>query len=84
MSAGLFSERGGGEEERRGEGIHRGRMDEEEEEGKGGCDFISSSHYLIHILLHMSGGKGVSVGLVSICMAATIPLIHGISPSPLR
>lgn len=65
--------------------------EEEEEErdtcrknGWGGCRFIFSSHYLIHIFLHMSWGKGVSVCLVSTCMHETISLIHGISPSCIR
>lgn len=55
-----------------------------QEEWMGGCRFIFSSHYLIHIFLHMSRGKGVSVCLVSICMHETIPLIHGMSPSCIR
>lgn len=61
-------------------GIHGGRMDGEE----GACRFIFSSHYFILIFLHMSGGKGVSVCLVSICMHEAIPLIHRVSPSPIR
>lgn len=46
----------------------------------GGCRFIFSCRFLIHIFLHMSGGKGVSVCLVSICMHGTISLIHGVKP----
>lgn len=40
--------------------------------------FIFSSHFLIHIFLHMSGGKGVSAPISSLfARERTNRLIHG-------
>lgn len=50
MSASLQSAAG------KGRGIDAGVME-------GGCHSSSSSHILIHIFLHTSGGKGVSASL---------------------
>lgn len=48
----------------------------------GGGDAVSSSVPTTSFTFFCtSGGKGVSVCLVSICMHEAIPLIHGISPS---
>lgn len=50
----------------------------------GRCFIFSSHHFLIHIFLHMSGGKGVSVCLVHICMYETILFIHGVNTAPIH
>lgn len=55
---------------RKGGGMHGGKMDE------GWCRFIFSSHYLTGIL-HMSGGKGVSV-----CLACMKPFCSFMELAP--